>query len=263
MDLNLKNKVFMVAASSQGLGFGVAEALAAEGANLAIASRSSDKISAAADKLSSRYAVRVIASALDAASAESIGSWCKDVQTEFGRVDGLLINSGGPPPGKFDQLRESDWELGFQNTLMSAVRMIREVWPLMKASGGGSILTITSTSIKEPIEVLVLSNVFRSGVASLVKSLAEDLARDEIRINNIVPGRIDTERLLELDELAAARSGVDLEIHRESQQKVIPLGRYGTAAEFGKAAAFLLSDAASYISGSTLVVDGGRTKVVW
>lgn len=262
MDLNLKNKVVMVAASSQGLGFGVAEALAAEGAKLAIASRSKEKIEAAAEKLRSTYDVEVLASVLDASNRDSIQSWCDDVRIKFGKTHGLLINSGGPPPGKFDALKETDWELGFQNTLMSAVRMIRGALPLMREEGG-SILTITSTSIKEPIDVLLLSNVFRSGVAALVKSLAEDLAANKIRINNIVPGRIETERLLELDEISASRAGVKLEVHRENQQRFIPLGRYGTAAEFGKAAAFLLSDAATYITGSTLVVDGGRTKAIW
>jgi len=141
--------------------------------------------------------------------------------------------------------------------------MIRAVLPTMRTKGSGSIVTVTSTSIKEPIDVLLLSNVFRSGVVSLVKSLSRDLAAEGIRINNLVPGRMDTDRVRVLDSLNAKASGTTIEAVAEKAAQNIPLGRYGSTQDFGKAAAFLLSEAASYTTGTTLVVDGGTTKAVW
>jgi len=146
---------------------------------------------------------------------------------------------------------------------MSAVRMIRAVLPTFRRKGSGVILTMTSTSIKEPIDLLLFSNVFRSGVVSLVKTLSVELAPERIRINNLVPGRMDTDRLRELDHVNAERRSITVAEQKKEQERSIPLGRYGTIQEFGAAAAFLLSDQASYITGSTLVVDGGKTKTVW
>jgi 3-oxoacyl-[acyl-carrier protein] reductase len=145
---------------------------------------------------------------------------------------------------------------------MSAVRMIREVLPHLRAGGGGSVLTITSLSVKEPIKGLLLSNVFRSGVASLVKSLANELAGENIRVNNLIPGRIDTDRVKALDQNHSEKLGIPVEKIKEQQEAAIPFGRYGTTEEFGKAGAFLLSDAASYITGASLIVDGGLLKGV-
>ena len=141
--------------------------------------------------------------------------------------------------------------------------MIRSVLPTMRSQGSGSIVTSTSMSVKEPIDILLLSNVFRSGVVSLVKSLADDLAAENIRINNLVPGRMDTERVQSVDKINAQNRGVSYEQQRADQQAMIPIGRYGSPNEYGKAAAFLLSDAASYITGSTMTVDGGKTRTVW
>ncbi len=145
---------------------------------------------------------------------------------------------------------------------MSAVRLISAVLPSMKANGG-SILTITSMSVKEPIETLLLSNVFRSGVTSLVKSLAKEFAPHQIRVNNLMPGRIDTDRVRSLDQIKAQQNGLPVEDIQKANCKTIPLGRYGSADEFGKAGAFLLSEAASYITGASLQVDGGLIKTVW
>ncbi|MEE4285241.1 MAG: SDR family oxidoreductase, partial [Mariniphaga sp.] len=142
------------------------------------------------------------------------------------------------------------------------VRLIRGVLPHMRSGGGGSILTITSLSVKEPINGLLLSNVFRSGVVSLVKSLANELAGENIRVNNLIPGRIDTDRVKALDKNLSEKQGVPAEKIKQQHESAIPLGRYGTIVEFGKAGAFLLSDAASYITGANLVVDGGLLKGV-
>ena len=178
-------------------------------------------------------------------------------------MDCLVVNAGGPPPGNFEDFSDSDWQVAFELNLMSAVRMIRGVLPSMRQRGGGSILTITSSSVKEPIEVLILSNVMRSGTTSLVKSLSLQLACDGIRLNNLMPGRVDTDRLRNIDEDSAKKLGISIEEQKLNSTSSIPLKRYGTIEEFGKAGAFLLSNAASYITGSTIAVDGGVIKTVW
>jgi 3-oxoacyl-[acyl-carrier protein] reductase len=262
MDLDIKNKVFMVAAASRGLGFGIAQELAKNGAIVCIASRTKNDIEVAAEKLRSETGSTIHASVFDALKKDSISNWISDVEKAFKRIDGLVINAGGPPPGNFDDFSDDDWEAAFNLTLMSAVRLIKGVLPVMKKNGEGSILTVTSLSVKEPINRLLLSNVFRSGVASLVKSLANELAGENIRVNNLMPGRIDTDRLKALDESNAKKTGVTIaEIQKQVHQQ-IPMGRYGTIEEFGKAGAFLLSPAASYITGVSLQIDGGLLKTV-
>jgi 3-oxoacyl-[acyl-carrier protein] reductase len=262
MDLNLTDKVFMVAASSKGLGRAIAHALAREGAQVSMASRTQTDIEEAASSIATDCSTTTRAYVLDASSAESISQWTDQTLKDFGRIDGLVVNAGGPPQGMFDSLTDSDWEGAFELTLMSAVRMIRAVLPTMKRQNSGSILTLTSSSIREPIDVLVLSNVFRSGTLSLVKSLSIDLASHGIRINNLVPGQIDTDRMQSNDEFTAARKNIPVEELRAARHKAIPLGRYGQPDEFASAAAFLLSDAASYITGTSLIVDGGKLKGV-
>jgi 3-oxoacyl-[acyl-carrier protein] reductase len=202
-------------------------------------------------------------SVLDVGDPDSIEFWVKNTLRELGTVDGLLVNGGGPPPGKFNDIDDSGWLLGYENTLMSAVRLIREVLPEMRKKKSGSILTITSSSVKEPIDSLLLSNVYRSGVTSLVKSLSFQLAEDHIRINNLVPGSFDTERLRALDLHHSGEWRISLENVRKINFDQIPLGRYGDPSELGKSAIFLLSEAASYVTGETFVIDGGRMHTVW
>lgn len=262
-DKTLKDKVYLVAASSAGLGFGIAEAVAKQGAKVAMASRTRAKIDAAAAKLQEEHRVDARGYVMDAADAGSIADWIAAAHKDFGRIDGLVVNAGGPPAGKFDKFSDDDWAAGFNLTVMSAVRMIRSVLPIMRSQGSGSILTITSSSIKEPIDILLLSNVFRSGVVSLVKSLSQDLAKEGIRINNLVPGQIDTDRIQSNDAFKAGQLGIPVEELQKNNHASIPMGRYGTIQEFGEAGAFLLSDAAKYITGSTLFVDGGKSKTVW
>jgi len=262
-DKTLKDKVYLVAASSAGLGFGIAEAAAKQGVKVAMASRTRAKIDAAAAKLKEEQGVDARGYVMDATDAGSIADWIAAAYKDFGRIDGLVVNAGGPPAGKFDKFSDDDWAAGFNLTLMSAVRMIRGVLPIMRSQGSGSILTITSSSIKEPIDILLLSNVFRSGVVSLVKSLSQDLAKEGIRINNLVPGQIDTDRIQSNDAFKAGQLGIPVEELQKNNHASIPMGRYGTIQEFGEAGAFLLSDAAKYITGSTLFVDGGKSKTVW
>ena len=253
----------MVAASSKGLGFGIARELAKNGAIVCIASRTKAEIEQAAENLRKETGATILASVFDAAKAESIKNWISEVETAFERIDGLVVNAGGPPPGNFDDFSDDQWQSAFNLTLMSAVRLIRGVLPFMRNAGGGAILTVTSMSVKEPIQRLLLSNVFRSGVTSLVKSLSVELAKDQIRVNNLMPGRIDTDRVKSLDANIAAKSGITIEEIKKGFEATIPLGRYGTIEEFGKAGAFLLSPAASYITGVSLAVDGGIMKTVW
>lgn len=263
MDLGLKDKVIMVAAASKGLGFGIAQAAAREGARVAIGSRTEADIMQAADKLHTETGARTLGTVMDATDNDSILQWTEATLAHFGRIDGLVVNAGGPPAGGFDDFDDIAWQAAFELTLLSSVRMIRAVLPAMREQGGGSILTITSSSIKEPIDILLLSNVMRSGVVSLAKSLSQQLAPEKIRVNNLVPGRIDTDRVRSLDKLTAQKLDVTPEQQKAAQESLIPWGRYGTIEEFGKAGAFLLSDAASYITGETLIVDGGSMRTVW
>ena len=252
-----------MAASSAGLGFGIAEAVAKQGGSVSMASRTQSSIEKAAKTLSDTHGARTKGYVMDATDPASISAWIEATVRDFGRIDGLVVNAGGPPPGKFDKFTDEDWAKGFNLTLMSAVRMIRGVLPTMRSQGSGSIVTITSSSIKEPIDILLLSNVFRSGVVSLVKSLSPDLAKEGIRINNLVPGQIDTDRVRANDEYASTAQGLPIGEIQKQRYQAIPMGRYGTIQEFGEVGAFLLSDSARYITGATLFVDGGKSKTVW
>ena len=263
MDLHVKGKVFMVAASSKGLGYGIARELALNGATVCMASRTKTEVENAAERLHKETGTTVHATVFDAANSESIKNWILEINQAFERIDGLVVNAGGPPPGNFDDFSDEDWQAAFNLTLMSSVRLIRGVLPSMRKAGGGSILTITSMSVKEPVDRLLLSNVFRSGVTSLVKSLSNELAAENIRVNNLLPGRIDTDRVQSLDKNIAGISGISIDDVKRNNEQKIPLHRYGTTEEFGKAGAFLLSPAASYITGVSLAVDGGIMKTVW
>ncbi|MBF0198850.1 MAG: SDR family NAD(P)-dependent oxidoreductase, partial [Planctomycetes bacterium] len=195
MDLKLKDKVFMVAAGSKGLGFGIAKALLEEGAYVSIGSRSQSNIDKAINELSNISTTHIMGHTLDASNSDSIKSWTDASTQKFRGLDGLVVNAGGPPVGQFDDFSDDDWQEAFELTLMSSVRMIRCALPHLRKRKGGAILTLTSSSVKEPIDILLLSNVMRSGVTSLAKSLSKQLASEHIRINNLIPGRMDTDRV--------------------------------------------------------------------
>lgn len=261
MDLQLADKVILVAGASKGLGYAIAERLVDEGARVSISSSSRERIEIAAARLNHRGGC--LGLVCDVTRPEDIREWVRLSHAHFGRIDGLVVNAGGPPPGQFDNLDDQAWLHGFNLTLMSAVRMIREVLPIMRSQQSGAILTLTSSSVKEPIDFLLLSNVMRSGVTSLAKTLSRAEAGNGIRVNNLVPGLIATDRMKNLDAVQARASHRTVEEQHAATASLIPLKRYGEPAEFARAAAFLLSDAASYITGATLVADGGTMKTVW
>jgi 3-oxoacyl-[acyl-carrier protein] reductase len=261
MDLGLKGKVAMVAGASRGLGFSVAKALAGEGASVSIASRDEAAICEAAKRLTGS-AGDVFAMAADVRTADDIARWTEATERRFGGIDLLFTNSGGPPAGAAISFDDAAWQEAADLLVFSVLRMVRGAVPSMQRRGGGSILVSTSSSVKEPIPNLGLSTVMRASVSALAKTLALELAGSKIRVNQIIPGRLDTDRLRQLDEGNAKRSGVPVEEQRKRALATIPMGRYGQPDEFGRAAAFLLSDAAGYITGATLQVDGGLIRSV-
>jgi 3-oxoacyl-[acyl-carrier protein] reductase len=260
MDLGLTNKVAMVGGASKGLGFAVARALAAEGADVSIASRDADALSQAAGVINAAGGGRALPVAADLSRSDAIAAWTKATTDRFGGVDLLFANTGGPPAGTALSFDDEAWQKAFELLLLSAVRTVRLVVPSMRARGGGAILVGTSSTVKEPVPSLALSNVMRAGVTALVKTLSLELAADGIRVNSLMPGRISTDRLAHLDALNAQKAGITLAEQQERGGRAIPVGRYGDPDEFGRVGAFLLSNAASYITGAALQVDGGLIK---
>jgi 3-oxoacyl-[acyl-carrier protein] reductase len=258
MDLQLKGKVAMVGGASRGLGLAVAQALAGEGAIVSMSSRNDGAIQAAAQRIGGN----TLATAVDVKSAADIQRWAELTIDRFGGVDLLFANAGGPPAGPVLSFDDAAWQESANLLLFSALRMIRAVVPSMTARGGGAILVSTSSSVKEPIPNLGLSTVLRASVSALAKTLSLELASAKIRVNQIVPGRLDTDRVRELDEINSKKQGISPADAKARSAAAIPMSRYGEPEEFGRVAAFLLSDAASYMTGATVQVDGGMIKGV-
>lgn len=262
MDLHLEGKVALVVASSQGLGKAIATQLVEEGAHVMLASRNKEKLKEVQDELSRLAKGKVAYHAADIAKAEDIQSLVQATRDTFGRIDILVNNAGGPPGGTFEELDESQWQKAFELNLLSYIRFIREVLPDMKKAGGGRIINVASSSIKQPIPGLILSNTFRLGIVGMTKTLAEELAPYQILINTVAPGRIATERVAHLDRLKADKLDKPYEEVVAASKNSIPLRRYGTPEEFAKVVTFLVSDASTYITGSSLLVDGGMVSAI-
>ena len=248
MDLSLKDKTILVTAASRGLGFSAAKSLVAEEANVVICGRDESSLKHAIEMLGKR-ARYVVA---DVSRKEDVSMLLDDIKSKSGKLDGLFVNAGGPPPGKFEDLSDEDWFAGFKLTLMSAIRLTRDALPLLKLSDVPSVLYSTSISVKQPIGNLLLSNALRPAVIGMMRTLADEIGSDGIRVNAICPGYISTERVKELFEASG-----DAKAAKNRITNNIPLKRLGNPDEFGAVSAFLLSPVASYVHGALLLVDGG------
>jgi len=262
MDLGLKGKVALVAGASQGIGRAAALGFAREGAKVSICARGEAQLKETAEKIRRETGSEVLALVADMARLEDIQGFVAKTVEQFGRLDVVVTNAGGPPPGEFMKFTDEDWESAFRLNFLSVVRLTREAVPHMRKAGGGRIINISSYAVKEPIAGLVLSNGVRSGVVGLAKTLSRELAKDNILINNVCPGRIDTDRARKLSQARAERLKRPVEEVLKDLAAEIPLGRYGTAEETGDLIVFLGSGRASYITGATIQVDGGLVRAI-
>jgi 3-oxoacyl-[acyl-carrier protein] reductase len=260
MDLHLTNKRALVTGASRGLGYATARQLALEGCRVAINSRNLEKLSIAAQTLRTETGSEVISLPGDVTDSFFPAQLIAQVAAAFGGLDILVTNAGGPPPGKFEQFDDATWQKAIDLSLMSHVRLIRAALPYLRQSPAASVLTITSVSIKQPIVNLILSNSVRAATVGLTKSLALELGREGIRFNSILPSWTETERVYELMANRAKMNNTTVEEEIAKQAVDSPLGRMGQPEEFANAAAFLVSPAASYITGVMLSVDGGMYK---
>jgi len=260
MDLELHGKVALVTAASKGLGRATATQLAREGARVMISSRGEEQLRATAEQIRQATGAEVEHCAADVSKADDLARLLDETQSRLGGVDVLVNNAGGPPAGGFDALDDEAWQAAFELNVLSGVRLIRGVVPHMREQGSGRIVTIASSSIKQPIENLLLSNTYRVALVGLSKSLATEFAPYGILINTLGPGRIATDRVAGLDAGRATAAGISVEQVRAQTEKTIPLGRYGTAEEFGKVATFLVSWANTYLTGQAFLVDGGMVR---
>ena len=252
MDLGLKDKRILVAGASRGLGAAIARAVAAEGARVAVVARESNELAKVAAEM------RGVAVPADLATSDGPGEAAARAIESLGGLDGLVVNSGGPPTGTFEQLDEETWRRAIDGTLLAAIRLIRAALPALREGRDPAIVIVLSSSIREPVPGIVTSNVLRPGLNGLIKTLVGEIA--PIRINGIAPGRIDTARIRSLDSSRAKELGVEVEEVQRTNLARIPLARYGEAAEVGRVGAFLLSTAASYVNGVVVGVDGGMIR---
>jgi len=257
VDLGLKGKVALVAASSKGLGRAVAEELATEGADLVLCARGKDTLEQTAESIRTKAGVKVVAVAADVSDPKDAARVVKAAFDEFGRVDILVTNSGGPPSGPFESFTPEMWDSATRLLLKSAVELTRAVLPGMKERRWGRILNVTSIAAKQPIEGLMLSNSLRAAVIGFARTLANEVAPFGVTVNNLLPGYTRTDRVQELARAAGAKTGGSNTDVVSKWEKEIPMGRLGEPREFAALAAFLASERASYITGSSIAVDGG------
>jgi 3-oxoacyl-[acyl-carrier protein] reductase len=260
MDLGLRNKVALVAASSHGLGRAVAEELASEGASLIICGRNESDVETTAAAISKRSGVEILGVKADVSRPEDVARLVDSASARFGHIDILITNAGGPPTGTFETLTREEWESATRLTLFSAIELIRQVLPGMKERGWGRILNITSITVKQPVEGLLLSNSLRAGLTGFARTLANEVATYGVTVNNILPGYTRTERVEELATQMAARQGISAAEFKAKWEQEIPMRRLGEPREFAALATFLVSERASYITGASFQVDGGWIK---
>lgn len=262
MDLGLKGRVAVVLAASSGIGRGIATVLAQEGCNLAICARDASRLALVADEIRSGTGVQVLAETADVADAASLDGFFDQVFGIYGKVDILVNNSGGPPPGKSLNLMDDHYQAAFDLVLMSKVRACRRVVPSMVAHRWGRIINIESTSVKCALDNMVLSNVFRSGAAAFAKTLSMEYARDGIRVHTLLSGPFMTNRVNELGLAAANQKKISFEQWKSEAEAGTALGRFGDPLEYGALVAFLASDRADYMTGTCVAIDGGALKTI-
>ena len=246
MDLGIRNRVAMVAAASKGLGRAIAEALAAEGCRLSVFSRSIEA-----------WSPDMLAVTGDISNAGDLQRWFDQTIERFGQVDILVTNTGGPPAATFMKLTEEQWHTGVESTLMNVVRLCRLVIPDMQKRKWGRIVHLTSFVAKQPVELLTVSSTLRAGISGLTKTLADQVARDGILVNAVLPGHFLTDRQKQLAEIRSKDQGITPDEYLRKSEEVIPLGRYGRPEELANVVAFLCSEKASYLTGASIQIDGG------
>jgi 3-oxoacyl-[acyl-carrier protein] reductase len=256
MDLGLKGKRALVLAASRGLGYASALGLAREGCHLVICSRDQQRIEAAADVIRRDTGARVKALVADVSSGAEAKRLVDAAVAEYGGLEIVVHNAGGPPAGETLQMTDEQWQKAFEQNLLSFTRIVGAAAPEMKKAGYGRVITIASSSIKQPIPNLALSNALRAGVWGIAKTMSRELAPQGILVNVVAPGRIDTERIAELDHANAQKSGKSIEDVRKASVASIPLGRLGRPEELANLVVFLASQSASYITGQAITVDG-------
>ena len=259
MDLGIRGRVAMVAAGSKGLGRAAALALAAEGCAVSICGRGADALAATRKELEA-LGVPAVAMTADIASALDLARWHQATEAALGTVDILVTNTGGPKAATFDNLEDADWAEGVESTLMNVVRLTRLVLPGMKARQWGRIVHITSLVAKQPYPLLTISSTLRAGLSGLTRTLALETAAEGITVNALLPGHIMTDRQHHLAEVKSKAEGISIEEHFRRQAAAIPAKRIGEPGEVGSVIAFLCSSAASYVTGQSLLVDGGLVQ---
>jgi len=262
MDLGLKDRVAVVLAASSGIGRGIATVLAQEGCNLAICARDKSRLDLVAEDIRSTTGAKVFSEAADVADAASLNAFFDQVFGHYGKVDILINNSGGPPPGKSLIMMDDQYFSAFELVLMSKIRACRCVVPSMVESHWGRIINIESTSVKSALEGMVLSNVFRSAATAFSKTLSMEYAQEGIRIHTLLSGPFLTNRVTELGTVAASQKGISFEQWKSEAEAGTPLGRFGDPLEYGALVAFLASDRADYMTGTCISIDGGVLKTI-
>jgi len=263
MDLGLRGRGALVCGSSQGLGRAIADALAAEGADVVVNGRSADKLDGVRDEIAAATGVKVTAVAADLTDAAEIARLVEEARAALGRIDVLVTNTGGPPSGPFESHPHEAWRAAIANTLESVVHLVRAVLPEMKERGWGRILNVTSITVKQPVGGLILSNSLRAAVTGFAKTISNEAAPFGVTVNCVIPGFTRTERLVDLAEANAGRSGTSIEEVYEGWVGEIPMGRLGEPEELAALAAFLCSEKASYVTGQSVAVDGGWIKALF
>lgn len=263
MDTDLHGRAAIVGGASRGIGRAIALALAREGCRVAMAARGREALAEAAEAIARETGSQTFPVPCDLSRAEDVRRLVAEAVGAFGRLDIVVANTGGPPPGLFEELGEDAWQRAVDGTLLSVVRLVREALPHLKLSGSGRVVAIASVAVKQPLDYLVLSNSLRLGVVGLAKTLSRELARYNITVNAVCPGNIATERLMALLEERARRTGRSLEQVVAEEEARIPLGYLGEAEDVANLVLFLCSDKARYITGTTIQVDGGSTLAVF